>query len=286
MNARNSLKRSVAKSLVVGLLLLCARNTDAAESGVAETDPQVVADPNKIPVKARTGPKYLGVQQKPVNYRDPRREYTSVPAAGWTIQVEAQALSEEPEPTGKAVARLAQKLNEALAALPEASRANLKKLQIFLMYGPKAKGGGRDNGCEYFQQRAPDCYQTLDQRWGNSIVIYSAANYEWQSELWALKLPLHELAHAHHLGQWPEDRVEIVRAYDNAVNRKLYSNVRNDQGHTIDKAYALENPIEYFAELSCMFFVRCDYAPSNRKELEAYDPEGCAMIRELWGIKE
>ena len=274
------------KLLFASLVILCARTADAAESGVAVADPQPAAVSNEIPVEVRNGPKYPGIRRKEVNFRDPRREYTPVPAAGWTIQVETQALSEEPEIAGKAVARLGKMLNEALAVLPEASRARLKKLPVFLMYGPKAKGGGRDNGCEYFQQRAPDCDHTIDPRWGNSIVVYSAANYEWQSELWALKLPLHELAHAYHLAQWPEDRVEIVRAYENAVNLKLYRHVRNDQGKTIDKAYALENPIEYFAELSCMFFARCDYEPGGRKELQAYDPEGYAMIRELWGIKE
>ncbi|MCX6879974.1 MAG: hypothetical protein NTW21_40165 [Verrucomicrobia bacterium] len=280
------MRSSVAKALLAGLLIVRAGDAAAEESGVAVVSPPSAAGSTATPVKARQGPKYPGIPQKPVNFRDPPREYTPVLAAGWTIQVEKQALAEEPELAGKAAARLGQKLNEALAALPEASRANLKKLKIFLMYGPKAKGGGRDNGTEYYQPQAPDCYPTLDPHWGNSIVIYSAENYEWQSDLWALKLTLHELAHAHHLGQWPEDRAEIVRAYENAMNRKLYRNVRTDQGQTVAKAYAIENPMEYFAELSCMYFAGCDYAPRNRQELATYDPEGYAMIRELWEIKQ
>ena len=91
------MKRSVAKSWVFGLLLICARNTDAAESYVAGADPQVAAASNEIPVVPRAGPKYPGIQQKPVNYRDPRREYTPVPAAGWTIQVEKELETYDPD---------------------------------------------------------------------------------------------------------------------------------------------------------------------------------------------
>ncbi len=267
-----------------GLVILCAGVAGAAEAGVAVTNLPAGAGSTALPVEARLPPKYPGIWQKPVNYREPPREYETVSTNGWTIEVEKQLMSEDPELAGKAVARLSLKLNEALAALPEASRANLRKLKVFLMYGPKAKGGGRDNGTEYYQKDAPDCYQTLDPRWGNSLVIYSAENYVWQSDLWALKLSLHELAHAHHLVQWPEDRVEIVQAYEHAMSRKLYRNVRDDQGKTHAKAYAIQNPIEYFAELSCMYFAGCDYPPRNRKELKAYDPEGYAMIQKLWGI--
>jgi hypothetical protein len=280
------MKRSVAKSVAVGLLLGCARTAGADESGVAVTPPPPGVQATAIPDETLPPPKYAGIPQKPVNYREPRREYASVAANDWTIEVEKQLLTEEPELAGKAVARLAQNLNAALAVLPEASRGKLKKVKIFLMYGPKAKGDGRDNGFEYHQRSAPDCYRTLDPRWGNGIVAYSAENYVWQSDLWALKLPLHELAHAYHLDQWQEDRAEIVKAYENARQRKLYRHLQDEAGSMIDKAYAIENPIEYFAELSCMYFAGCDYAPHNRKELEAYDPEGCAMIRELWGIKQ
>jgi hypothetical protein len=280
------MRRLGSKLGIVGLSILCAQTVGAAESGTAVPDTPLAAGSSAPPPEVRPGPKYPGIPQKPVNFREPPRVYAAVPTNDWTIQVEKQLMDEDPKLAGKAAARLAQKLNAALAVLPEATRANLKKLPIFLMYGPEAKGGGRDNGFEYHQLSAPDCYESLDPRWGNGIVAYSAANYVWQSELWALKLPLHELAHAYHLGQWPEDKEEIVRAYENAMSRKLYRNVRTDQDETLEKAYALENPMEYFAELSCMYFVGCDYPPRNRKELQAYDPEGYAMIRELWGIKE
>lgn len=263
----------------VGLVILCSQ-TD----GVASTNQQTVVA--SAPISKRASPKFQGIKQKPVNYREPLREYETVCTNGWTIEVEKQLMTDEPDLGRKAAARLGQKLSEAVALLPEASRENLRKHKIFLMYGPKAKNDGRDNGAEYYQRHAPACYPHLDTRWGGSIVVYCAANYVWQTEFWALKLMLHELAHSYHLEKWPEDQPDICRAYENAMNRKLYRDVRDSRGKMHEKAYAIQNPIEYFGELSCMYFAGCDYPPRNRKELKEYDPEGYAMIQKLWGVTD
>jgi len=238
------------------------------------------------PAPAQTRKTPLPPPQKPVNYSEPPREYEAVPLNGWTIQVERQLLSDAPDLAKQALGRLERKLGEAFAALPESSHDNLKKLQVFLMYGPKAKGGGRDNGLEYFQKNAPASYKSLDPRWGSSVVIYSAENYVWISEFWALKALVHEFAHAHQLEQWPEDQPDIYQAWEKAMSRGLYRNVRDDQGKTLDKAWATVNQLEYFAELSCMYFVGCNYHPFNRKELKTYDPAGYATIKKMWGAGE
>lgn len=245
------------------------------------------ADPAGGPAKAVRPPsKYEGIQQKPVNFREPPRAYQAVSTNGWALQVESQLVDENPALAGKAAARLTRKLNEALALLPEASHACLKTVKVFLMYGPKAKADGRDNGAEYHQVTAPACYETLDPRWGHGLVVYCAENYVWLSEFWALKVTVHELAHVYQLAQGPEDQPDIVRAYDHAMRGNLYRQVRNDRGEVLDKAYAIQNPLEYFAELSCMYFTGCDYPPRTRAELKAYDPVGYAMIQKMWGMKD
>jgi FimV-like protein len=222
--------------------------------------------------------------QESIDYAKPVREYVTARAGKWTISVEKQLQTDAPAVAKQALERLEKKLPEALKALPEPSHANLKKLQVFLMYGPKAKGGGRDNGLEYFQKNAPENHKQLDSRWKSSVVIYCAENYVRLSEFWALKALVHELAHAHQLEQWPEDQPDILRAWDNATERGLYRGVKDDQGKKLDKAYAAVNQLEYFAELSCMYFVGCNYQPFNRKELKAYDPTGFAMIEKMWGV--
>lgn len=204
----------------------------------------------------------------------------------WTVFVEEQLLSESPAVARLAQTRMKKMLAKALAALPEPCRADLQKLPIYLLYGPKARGGGRPNGLEYFQKDAPKHHKHLDPRWSNCVVIYCADNYVRLSDFWALKALVHELAHAYHLEQWPEKQPDILRAWDHAVEQGLYRNVKDGAGKHIAKAYALVNQLEYFAELSCMYFVGCNYEPSTRKMLRAYDPLGYAMIQKMWRVKK
>ena len=89
---------------------------------------------------------------------------------------------------------------------------------------------------------------------------------------------------AQQLEQWPEDQPDIYQAWKNAMKLGLYRKVKNDRGKTVKKAYAAVNQLEYFAELSCMYFVGCDYQPFDRKELQRYDPVGYAMIEKMWAL--
>lgn len=236
--------------------------------------------PGPAPARERTPP------HKAVDYRHPAREYEKVRLGGWTVWVEKPLLSREPALARRALARLEKKLGEALAALPRPAHARLEGLPIFLMYGPKAEGGGRDNGLEYFQKNAPEHHPNLDPRWGGCVVIYSAENYLWLSDFWARKALVHEFAHAHHLEQWPEDQPNILAAWRNAMKRGLYRGVKDDRGQKLDRAYAAVNQLEYFAELSCMYFVGCNYQPFTRAELKAYDPVGYALVEKMWGVKK
>lgn len=224
--------------------------------------------------------------QKKVDFRNPQRQYKQVRLDKWTVFVEKQLLSESPALARQAQARMKAMLAKALKALPKPSRANLQKLPIYLMYGPRARGGGRDNGLEYFQKNAPEYDKGLDLRWKSCVVIYCADNYVRISDFSALKALVHELSHAYHLEQWPEKQPDILRAWDHAVENGLYRNVLDDKGQRIDKAYALVNQLEYFAELSSMYFVGCQYQPFNRRELKTYDPVGYAMIEKMWRLEK
>ncbi len=48
------------------------------------------------------------------------------------------------------------------------------------------------------------------------------------------------------------------------------------------KAYALTNELEYFAELSEAYLGKNDFYPYNRKQLEQYDPDGYAIMKNIW----
>ena len=63
-----------------------------------------------------------------------------------------------------------------------------------------------------------------------------------------------------------------------------YQVVRGEDKDTHVPNYAAQNHLEYFAELSAMYFGGANYFPRDRAGLKAYDPEGYAIIRKLWGI--
>ncbi len=151
------------------------------------------------------------LEQVPVDFNHPPREYETNHVRQWAVLVEKELAVKDPDLATRALERLGRKLGEAIRVLPAPVRPRLQRLPVFVMYGVASTNGGRDNGLEYFQKSAPQHFDYLDPRMASSIVIYSAANYVWISDFWALKALLHEFAHAHHLEQWPEDPGRHVR---------------------------------------------------------------------------
>jgi len=218
----------------------------------------------------------------PVDFRNPPRRYEARVIGDLQVSVERQLLQDRPDVARRALERLARERNEAIASLPASARAELRAVPFFLMEGPRAREGGRDNGLEYFKKGAPSFHAELDPRWSHCVVVYHAENYTKLSEIWALKALVHEFAHEYQLTRWAEKYPPILEAWTHARALGLYRNVRDDEGKLHDLAYAGVNQLEYFAELSCMYFVHCNYPPHDRGELEAYDPKGAAMVRRLW----
>jgi hypothetical protein len=222
-----------------------------------------------------------------INYRRPVREYRDVRIDDLRVAVGKQLQDEAPQVGKKALERLKALRTQVLNALPLKARKQLRRIPFFLMYGPEAKGGGRSNGLDYIQKDAPRYHPELDSRWGDAVVVYCAQNYIDISDLWARKALVHEFAHAYQLEHWPEHQPDIQSAWEHARDSGLYRNVHDiETGKTLERAYALVNQLEYFAELSAMYFATCNYQPSNRDRLKTYDPVGYAMIRELWAPRD
>jgi hypothetical protein len=205
---------------------------------------------------------------------------------GWDVHIEKELVDRAPELARDALARLERKLAATAAALPAAALPDLRRLKIFSMYGPKAKAGGRAEGLEYFAADAALHQDWLDPRMERSIVIYSAANYTRISEFWALKALVHEFGHARHLEHGPEDRADIHDTWSHALAVGLYQVVREEDRGTHRPNYAAQNHLEYFAELTAMYFVGANYFPRDRAGLKAYDPAGHALVEAVWGLRE
>lgn len=218
------------------------------------------------------------------DYRTPVREFSEVKRGSRIFVVEKQLLDEDRATANKALDRLNQNIDLALTILPPHSHKQVAKQKFWLLYGPKATDGGRNNGLAYFRPGSPKFDKRRHEDWNSVVVVYSAYNYVQLSDLWALKSVLHELGHAYQLEQWPEKEPGILAAYENAMESRLYHNVKNDKGGRFPKAYATQNQLEYFAELTCMFFAECNYHPMKRTDLKSYDPFGYEMMRKMWKV--
>lgn len=219
-----------------------------------------------------------------INFREPRRAYVALEVRGRIYQLERSLRAQSPKLGLQATLRLDQNFLAALALLPPHARPQLRNLKFYVMQGPSAPGGGQNNGLEYFRAGSPVFWNNIDANWSHCIVCYCAQNYTLLSSLWARKAVLHELAHAYGLTNYPESQIDLRAAWEHAKQAGLYRNVTDDEGKQHKEAYALTNPLEYFAELSVMYFARCNYPPFDRASLRRYDPQGYAMIEKLWKL--
>ena len=70
------------------------------------------------------------------------------------------------------------------------------------------------------------------------------------------------------------------------MQQGLYHNVKDKNGEVLEQGYAAVNQLEYFAELSMVYFVGGYYTPPSREELKAYDPQGYEMVCKMWNVTD
>ena len=87
---------------------------------------------------------------------------------------------------------------------------------------------------------------------------------------------------------------EIKKCYEEAMKEGLYDcvKVHGTQGPEA-KAYACNNCMEYFAELSAAFLGGTDgieeynkWFPFNRKQLKEHDPRAYKLLKKVWKIDD
>jgi len=217
------------------------------------------------------------------DFRKPVRSYETF-SRSWRVHLKKVFVERKPERAGSAVAKLEAAIGVVLQTLPVKPRVSLSGIDFYLLWGPDSPQGGRASGMNYIRKGEPDRYPHLDPRWEHSIVIFSAENLLFLDDIWTRKAVMHELAHAWHLSNWPEKHPPILEAWFNSEQKKLYREVKDYKGKPIAKGYACQNQLEYFAELSAMYFVGGNYEPFNRTGLLDYDPDGHAMVESLWGL--
>ncbi len=203
---------------------------------------------------------------------------------GWTVLVSNELFDQEKAATEKALELLTLQLQEIARVAPSSAVVELRKVPLWFSpeypaVQPRAEfhpaaGWLRDNKRDPAMEKA--------------IEFTNVRIFERETK----RMPnfvLHELAHAYH------DRVlskgfgnnQIKAAFENAKAKGLYDRVeqRFGDGRSANvRAYAITNPIEYFAECSEAFFSTNDFFPFTRAQLEQHDPEMFALLKTLWSI--
>jgi hypothetical protein len=221
------------------------------------------------------------VDKNKVDYRFPVRTYIPEKEK-WNIYVEESMKEGDQDLYTSSLAKLNKTLDYVFSVMPKNSREELSKLRVFLLWGEASPLGGRKSGMSYIRKGEPDNYSYLDKRWEHALIVYSAENLMYLNELWSRKAIFHELSHAWHIVNWPERYSQIYEAWKNARNGQKFVGVRDINGKMINSAYARKNQLEYFAELSAMYFVGGNYYPYDKEGLKRYDPKGYRMVEMLW----
>ena len=219
-----------------------------------------------------------------VDYRIPARDYINI-KGDWNIFYEASMKRSNPQLAKDSLLKLKSTLKSIEEKLPYNSLRKLKTLKIFLMLGESSPHGGKKSGMRFVRRGETNKRLHYDNRWEHSIVIYSAKNLMYLTDMWAKKALTHEFAHAWHIMHWPDKYAQILKPWKNAKSKNLYTDVKDYKNRIKPKAYAIKNNLEYFAELSAMYFVGGDYFPYEKVKLTKYDPMGVAMVKNLWSVR-
>lgn len=203
---------------------------------------------------------------------------------GWSVHVRRELLDREAKATERALELLRLQLAEIVRVVPAAAVTELRQVPLYFSpeypgHPPKAEfhpdaGWLRQNG--------------RDPAMARGIEFTNIRHFE--AEMGRMpNFALHELAHAYHFrviaGGFKNSEIEA--AHDRARKSGTYERVERRNGRglpvTRERAYAMSNPMEYFAETTEAFFSTNDFFPFTRAELEAHDPEMFALLGRLWG---
>lgn len=205
--------------------------------------------------------------------------------SGWQVHIAKKLLETEADDTAKALAGLKKMLDEIVRDVPAAAVAEMKKVPLYFSpsYKPGRSGAEFHPGAGWLRDNGRDPVMAQG-------VEFSGVD-DFEAEMRRMpNFALHELAHAFHFRSLPNgfDNTEIQAAYRRAEKGGLYDRVErtlgNGKPNTFERAYAMTNAMEYFAEASEAYFFRNDFFPFTREELLRHDPEMHALLEKLWGV--
>lgn len=191
---------------------------------------------------------------------------------GWTVMVSGD-YARRPDERDLILAELGRQIDAIAAAVPATALDRLSATRIWVEYQPRVNNGAefhvsgkwlQDNGLNPAKARGVEVNFNF---------------YRWRQD--QPSMLLHELAHAWHHTVVGINNPGVTSAYAAARASGAYDRVRRRSGGR-DRAYAMTDAGEYFAELSEAYFGENDFEPFTRSELLAFDARGHELMRMAW----
>ncbi len=192
---------------------------------------------------------------------------------GWSVHVDQRL--EGGELSARALELLDAKLLDIERALPAPALSKLKSVAIWLSLDSAA-----GPGAVYHPSAAWLSEHGFDPAKAKGLEIANAANFlSWSREQPAMVL--HELAHAYHDQVLGYGNTDVKNCYERVRAAKKLEDVLHVNGKR-EKAYALNNDQEFFAEMSEAWWGTNDFFPFVRGEILESFPEVAALMRSSW----
>jgi hypothetical protein len=201
---------------------------------------------------------------------------------GWSIHLHDQLWRDQSAKTKTMLALLSVQLKQIENVVPAKALVQIKTVPIWINpayegvwptaeFHPDARWL-RDNGRDPAMEK--------------SVELTNVMKFQFENTRMPM-LMLHELAHAYHDLVIGFRHPKVRAAFEAAKESGRYDEVKRFTGRKIinDKAYAMSNDREYFAESTEAYFGKNDFFPFTREELKKHDPGMHDLLSELWGGK-
>lgn len=201
------------------------------------------------------------------------QKFKNIYLSGFKINISERLA--ETDDAKEALKILSAKLDEISKILKPVHFEKLKKVPIWIQYKLVS-----DRAMWYHPNKNWLMDNGYPAELEKSVEINNVRNFiDWQSD--QPFMVMHELAHAYEDLYLGEMQTKIVEAYKTAVSSGKYNSVSYIRGGK-QKAYAMNNKTEYFAELTEAYFGKNDFYPFNKTDLKDFDPTGYELMESAW----
>jgi dipeptidyl-peptidase-4 len=200
---------------------------------------------------------------------------------GWTVNINPMLLKQSKPALDRAMQLLTLQLKEIVRVVPKQAVQDLRKVPLwFSPVYPNTRPRA-----EYHPNINWLRMNGRDPAMAKGVEFSNVSIFEQETR----RMPnfaLHELSHAYHDQILGFGHKQILSTFEQAKAGGKYERVlrQNAQGQKrIDRAYAITNHKEYFAESTEAFFSRNDFFPFDRAQLRKHDPQMHNLLKGIWG---